>query len=111
MSDKKTITIPEEQLIQLLNQNDEYKKEVEDLLKVAKGICEVLGLTDEAGNVKPEFLDGTESPMPSVLKAIMGTVASMTAARFGGKKAEAEIGKKFDFIKYLVPIINKYQKQ
>lgn len=107
-----TVTIPAEQLEDLLTQNEEYKKEVDNLLIVAYGICGVLGLVDESGKIKPSYLNNEESPMPAVLKAVVSTATLMAQAGVPvlGRKAEAEIAKKFEFIKHLVPIINKYQK-
>lgn len=107
----KMITIEESKLIALMDENEDYKKDVEDLLKVAKGICNVLGLTDENGNVKKSFLDNTESPMPSILKAVMstGTLMAQASMPIIGKKAEKEIALKFEFIKYLTPILEKHK--
>lgn len=110
--DKVIIEIEESKLLLLMDENESYKKDVDDLLKVAKGICGVLGLTDEKGNVKKSFLDNTESPMPSILKAILSTATLMGQAQLPiiGKKAEAEIAQKFDFIKYLTPILEKHKQ-
>jgi hypothetical protein len=104
--------IDKSQLEYLLTEIEAYKKESEDLRKVAYGVCAILGLTDENNQVKTEFLTGTESVMPSVLKAILNTASLLGQAQVPvlGKKAEAEIAKKFEFIKYLIPIIEKYQK-
>lgn len=107
------ISVPRKQLDELLKQNEEYKQEVKELLLVAYGICNVLGLTDENGKIKQSYLNNEESPMPSVLKAILSTASLMGQANVPilGRKAEAEIAQKFAFIKHLTPIIEKYQNK
>lgn len=111
ISTEDKISVPRTQLESLLKQNEEYKHEVKELLLVAYGICNVLGLMDGNGQIKQSYLRNEESPMPAVLKAILSTASLMGQANVPilGKKAEAEIAQKFAFIKHLTPIIEKYQ--
>lgn len=111
--DQEMISIPKKQLDEILTQNEGYKDDTEKLLKVANGIIDVLGLRDEkTGQIKEEYLNGSESPMPSIIKSAMGLVKDMTQAQAPIKAlrepAERRIKEQFEFIKYLTPVLKKY---
>jgi hypothetical protein len=94
----------------------ETEAEKQALIGCCMGIMNLLGLVDEnSGKVKTEVLKGDENWLPYVLKGasdVMGALFSLKTA-FTDKqkaKAEANLQKKFGFLKEVMPLIDKYGK-
>jgi hypothetical protein len=104
------IMVSEDSLNELVLKAEEMKKE-RDLMEYGiYQICGVLGLTNaERTEIKPEVVSGDEGVFKNLMKA--GTdlflLFSKSSLPVVGKKAEAEIKQKFEFIEKLLPLLKK----
>ena len=103
-----TVTIPTEQLEELLRQNEKLK-ERQALLKFGVlQICGVLGLTNqERTQLKPEVANGEEGVFKNLLKAgadLFGLFAKSSVPGRIGRNAEEEIKKQGEKLKDTVKI-------
>ena len=119
MSDNNTpespfIQIEKEKLNFLLTQFEESQAEQKILKNAAIKIMSLMGLIDpETNKMKPEIASGEENFIPGMLKSLTDVVALLTKSNLpgfmgGGDKAKQQLAEKFDFIKELLPIINKH---
>ncbi len=105
---KKYYLVPCEEVEKLLSDNITYKKEIDELRYCATSIIAMFGLLDEeTGTIRQSIVDGTESYIKYVLKALNRMIADLAIASFS-KTKEAEVAQRFAFIKTLIPIIQKY---
>lgn len=111
MENVKMIQVPEQELQDLLKQNKDFKADKEVLHDCIVKIMDLLGIVDPAtGKVKEEIVSGEESFIPSLLKSVGDLMSLMTQSTIPliGKKAKVKLEEKFDFIKTLIPIIQKH---
>lgn len=112
MSDKK-IEVPESQLTQLIEKNEELKKDVKQLYDGCIKILELLGLAED-GRFKSEcFGPDSDNPLPQVLKSAgsIMLLAGQAGVPILGKQAEKKLLEKFGFFNPLIPTFLKYGEE
>lgn len=110
----KTIDQLETELSQLLNENEELKNEIAEIIKLVRQIIGVLGLLDASGkSIKPELLSGQESVFSLLLSSLSDIIGLITKSKMPliGHRYEKKLEEQFSFVKEIVPIVQKYVNQ
>ncbi len=93
------------QVKQVLDQNAEYKQDIEDLKNFVKKIITGLDLADENGNIKPEILNNEKNVF-----SIIGGLLPKLMVEFVNPMKKASLEKRFSFIKETMPLLEKYAR-
>lgn len=111
IDNKAYLLTPKNQLQDILNQNANYKTDIEELRQCTLSILRLMGLLDEEKQtLKEEIKSGSQNYFKPILKSLIKVVGLLTEAKMGFKNAEEELLEKFAFIKKILPLIEKHSK-
>jgi hypothetical protein len=109
IADKEYLLVPKENLETLLNRLQDYKGDINELRNCVISVLRVLGLLDEqTQSIKEKIKTGEEGYFKHLLSALKDVMFLLTQAKFGFKDAERELLEKFDFVKKIIPLIEKH---
>jgi hypothetical protein len=102
---------PKTQLETLLTENKEFKTDFINLKGCILKLLDIFGILDSKTNtIKEKIKTGEESYFKHILKALKTITILLVEAKSGfSKRAEAELDTKFDFIKVVIPLIDKHK--
>jgi hypothetical protein len=108
---EETITIPKKQLEELLKQNAEFKEDFKNLKGCILKLLDIFGILDpNTQSIKEKIKTGEESYFGHILRALKNVTVLLIEAKSGfSKRAEAELDTKFDFVKTVIPLIEKHK--
>lgn len=108
---EETITIPKHQLEALLKQNQEFKEDFKNLKGCILKLLDIFGILDpETQTIKEKIKTGEESYFKHILRALKNVTVLLIEAKSGmSKRAETELDTKFDFVKTVIPLIEKHK--
>ena len=107
---KQYLLVEKNQLSNLLNQNAEHKKDVENLKDCIFDVLRLMGVFDEkTKTIKQSLKDGDESYLSPILSSLGGVITLLSTPKWmRGKDYDEKVNKKFGFIKKILPLIEKH---
>lgn len=103
--------VPTEKLETLLKQNQEFKEDFKNLKGCILKLLDIFGILDpETQSIKEKIKTGEESYFKHILRALKNVTVLLIEAKSGmSKRAEQELDTKFDFVKTVIPLIEKHK--
>lgn len=102
------LLVEKNQLENIIHQNIEFKKDIQELKHCIVSVIDVLGLLDKnTGTIKEKIKTGEEGYFGHIIKALKDVMLLMAEAKFS-KSGENKLMEKFDFVKRIIPLIEKH---